>query len=485
MIHETGVGYSVMESRHVDWSGCSVLILGAARQGTALARYLVTHGARVTLNDRQDKESLAEAIRSLQILGEALRWVCGAHPLDLLDGTDLVCISGGVPLTNPIVVEAERRGIPLSNDSQIFLEAVPCKVIGITGSAGKTTTTSLVGRMAQLAAKKSDEGQRKEKLYSPAPRPSSVFIGGNIGSPLITQVDEMVEEDLIVMELSSFQLEIMTRSPWVSAVLNVTPNHLDRHGTMHNYLQAKKRILDFQGAEDVAVLGRDDPGAWGLASQVKGKIWTFGLQKQSNAPGTYLQGDRIFSWDGGTDTWLMDRTSIQLRGEHNLLNVLAACAIGNAAGLSASAMRQGVEGFSGIPHRLELVRIWGDAAWYNDSIATAPERTMAAIRSFHEPIVLLAGGRDKDLPWADFAALVRQRVAHLILFGEAAGKIAAAMGENYPYIHCMDMRQAVQEAAQVVCPGDVVLLSPGGTSFDEFKDFEERGECFRQLVMSL
>jgi UDP-N-acetylmuramoylalanine--D-glutamate ligase len=474
-----------MDGKRAAWSGQRVLILGAARQGTALARYLVTHGAQVTLNDRQEKGNLTVAIRSLQDLGESVRWECGAHPLGLLDGTDLVCISGGVPLTNPIVAEAQRRNIPLSNDSQLFLEAAPCRVIGITGSAGKTTTTTLVGRMAKFASQTEGGRRMTDQSSSSISRHSSVYVGGNIGSPLIAQVDEMSPDDIAVIELSSFQLEIMTRSPQVAAVLNVTPNHLDRHGTMQVYLQAKKRILDFQGDQDVAVLGRDDPGAWGLASQVKGEIWTFGLQKLTDAPGTYVKGDRLNAWDGGTDTWLMDRTSILLRGEHNLLNVLAACAIGSAAGLSASAMRQGVEGFRGVPHRLELVRTWGGAEWYNDSIATAPERSMAAIRSFQEPIVLLAGGRDKDLPWEDFAALVRQRVAHLILFGEATARIAAAIGENYRYIRCRDLLEAVHHAAQVVRPGDVVLLSPGGTSFDEFKDYEERGECFRQLVMSL
>jgi UDP-N-acetylmuramoylalanine--D-glutamate ligase len=174
-----------------------------------------------------------------------------------------------------------------------------------------------------------------------------------------------------------------------------------------------------------------------------------------------------------------------LRGEHNLLNILAACAIAAAVGLPPEAMRAAIRDFGGVPHRLEFVRRWGGADWYNDSIATAPERAMAAIRSFDEPLVLLAGGRDKNLPWDDFAALVRQRVDHLILFGEAAEKIARVIGEGFPYVICSNLKEAVQAAAEVVQDGDVVLLSPGGTSFDEFKDFEERGECFRQLVMQL
>jgi UDP-N-acetylmuramoylalanine--D-glutamate ligase len=454
-----------------------VLILGAARQGTALARFLVQRGARVTLNDRQPAENLQAAQETLQDLGNGVRWVTGDHPLELLEQVDLVCVSGGVPLTNPIAAEAQKRGMPLSNDSQIFLEAAPCKVIGITGSAGKTTTTTLVGRMAEEACK-------LPAAHSNLKLPVRAFIGGNIGSPLIAHIDEMTPDDLAVMELSSFQLEIMTRSPQIAAVLNITPNHLDRHGTMEVYSAAKQRILDFQTSNDAAVLGRDDPGAWSLASFVHGSLYSFGLESMGDQAGTYLHENDLYIRSGSDEVALMSRTLIALRGEHNLLNVLAACATAAAAGLPAEAMRRGVQDFAGVPHRLEFVRRWGGADWYNDSIATAPERAMAAIRSFDEPIVLLAGGRDKDLPWEDFAALVRQRVDHLILFGEAVEKVARAMG-NFPFTRCDGLRGAVQAAAQVVEPGDVVLLSPGGTSFDEFRDFEERGVCFKQLVKSL
>jgi UDP-N-acetylmuramoylalanine--D-glutamate ligase len=309
-------------------------------------------------------------------------------------------------------------------------------------------------------------------------------VGGNIGSPLIAYVSEMRPGDLAVMELSSFQLEIMTRSPQVAAVLNVTPNHFDRHETMEAYAAAKSRILANQAHGDSAILGREDPGAWGMANQVQGKLYSFGLNRPESEAGTYVRGDDLYYTDGITDTWIMSRSSVLMRGEHNLLNVLAACAIAAATGLPVEAMRAGVEGFTGVPHRLELVRHWGGADWYNDSIATAPERAMAAIRSFTEPIILLVGGRDKDLPWGEFAALVRERVDHLILFGEAAGKIARAMGD-YPYVSCANLQDAVKAAVRLVEPGDVVVLSPGGTSFDEFTDFEERGLCFKQLVMSL
>ena len=473
-----------------DWRGQRVLIIGAARQGLALARYLVLHGAEVILNDRRPEAVMQDAQESLADLNplRRLTWVLGDHPLITLEGVDLVCPSGGVPLDMPLVAEAVRRGVPLSNDSQIFLEAVPCPVIGITGSAGKTTTTMLVGRMAQAASQTASGAGELEPGY----RPRNVWVGGNIGAPLISEVDEMSPEDLAVMELSSFQLEIMTRSPQVAAILNITPNHLDRHGSMQAYTAAKKRILDFQTSQDAAVLSRDDPGAWSMRESVHGKLVTFGLNQQK--PGqedVFLDGEHVALQTGGQVTPIMERSAVELRGEHNLVNVLAACAIAAAANLPVSAMRAGVAGFEGAPHRLEFIRSWGGADWYNDSIATAPERAMAAIRSFDEPLILLAGGRDKNLPWEDFASLVSRRVDHLVVFGEAADKILAAMHQqevqgSRTKIHRADgLKQAMEIAAQIVQPGYVVLLSPGGTSFDEFKDFEERGECFARWVKEL
>ncbi|MBM3144306.1 MAG: UDP-N-acetylmuramoyl-L-alanine--D-glutamate ligase [Chloroflexi bacterium] len=475
----------------MDWNGRRVLMIGVARQGIALARYLVAHGARVLLNDRREADELVTARQDLA--DAPVEWALGGHPLGLLDDVDLVCVSGGVPLTLPLVVEAQKRGLPLSNDSQIFLEAAPCKVVGITGSAGKTTTTSLVGRMAgescELGVRKSGSVQP----LTPNPPPlTRTWIGGNIGNPLISSVDEMTDADLVVMELSSFQLELMTRSPDVAAVLNVTPNHLDRHITMEAYTAAKARILDFQRPGDVAVLGHDDPGAWGLLDSVRGDLLTFGMARPPKGRvGTFLLEGWITLWERESPRKLLPTEAIQLRGEHNLSNVLAACAIAAAIGIPADAMRAGVEKFRGEPHRLEFVRSWGGADWYNDSIATAPERAIAAIRSFDEPIVLLAGGRDKDLPWADLAALVRQRVDHLVIFGEASAIISRAMAAagpaERPYTQtvCQNLREAVSAAAQVVEPGEVVLLAPGGTSFDEFSDFEERGECFRKWVNEL
>ena len=454
-----------------NWNGTRTLILGAARQGIALARWLSRHGSTVTLSDSRTADQLAAARASLADTN--VQWAVGGHPLELLNNVDVLCLSGGVPLTLPIVQEAIKRGIPLSNDTQVFMEVVPCKTIGITGSAGKTTTTTLVGEMAKLSSQR------------------SVFVGGNIGDPLINYVDDMTADDLAILEISSFQLEQMTISPNISAILNITPNHLDRHGTMEAYTNAKARILDFQTTKDIAVLGHDDPGAWNLRNKVKGKLLTFSLHDLDEGfDGAYLHDGLLNLRDGNAYLPLLLREKIQLPGNHNVANVLAAFSIGHAAGFRLDDMLEAVEEFRGVPHRLELVRELRGVRWYNGSIATAPERSMADIHSFTEPIVLMLGGRDKDLPWDGIAKLIHERVDHVVLFGEAAeliqNAISAVGGERPVEVRrAKTLQEAVALAAEAATAGDIVLFSPGGTSYDEFKDFAERGERFRKWVLDL
>jgi UDP-N-acetylmuramoylalanine--D-glutamate ligase len=301
------------------------------------------------------------------------------------------------------------------------------------------------------------------------------------------------------MEISSFQLEQMSSSPNVAAVLNITPNHLDRHPSMEAYTAAKARLLDFQRAEDSAVLGRDDPGAWELRAKVKGRLNSFGLSRpQTGSDGTYYEDGMLYLSERGVEIPLLRREQISLRGDHNLLNALAAFAVGQAAGLPLDAMLVAAEAFQGVAHRLQLVRMLHGASWYDDSIATTPERVMAAIRAFDEPIVLLLGGRDKKLPWGDLTRLVCQRVDHVVLFGENATKIENALRAEQsgpadsPSVTrplsidtVSRMQEAVVRAAQLAQAGDVVLLAPGGTSFDEFKDFEERGDQYQSCVQAL
>ncbi|MGZ9165760.1 MAG: UDP-N-acetylmuramoyl-L-alanine--D-glutamate ligase, partial [Anaerolineales bacterium] len=436
------------------------------------ARWLSLHGAHVTLSDNRSADDLRIARASLAEF--QIDWAPGGHPLELLDSTDVLCLSGGVPRTLPIVAEAVKRGIPLSNDTQIFMEVAPCRTIGITGSAGKTTTTTLVGQMARNA-------------YG-----DKAYVGGNIGDPLINYVDNMKPGDVAIHEISSFQLDQMTISPDIAAILNITPNHLDRHGTMEAYTAAKARILEFQSEEDAAILGCNDKGAWSLRNTVNGKLFAFSLDElEEGLDGTYLHDGLLNLRDGNAYLPLILREKIALRGDHNVLNVLAAFAIGHAAGFTLDAMLEAVEDFRGVPHRLEFVRELRGVRWYNDSIATAPERSMAAVRSFDESIVLMLGGRDKDLPWEDLIQLMGERVDHVVLFGEAAGMIEETVNQlglrqkRFTVSRADHLHEAVIQAAEVAEAGDVVLLAPGGTSFDEFKDFAERGERFRAWVQEL
>ncbi|MCS7222505.1 MAG: UDP-N-acetylmuramoyl-L-alanine--D-glutamate ligase [Anaerolineae bacterium] len=471
------------------WAGKSVVILGLARQGMALARFFVAQGARVTVSDQQPAAALQPALAALN--GLPIRYVLGGHPETLLDGCDLLCLSGGVPTDLPIVQTARAHGIPLSNDAQLTLELSPAPVIGITGSAGKTTTTTLVGEIMRTAG-------------------MTAHVGGNIGLPLIDRLETVHPSDWVVLEMSSFQLELCTRSPHIAAVLNVTPNHLDRHPSMSHYAAAKANILRWQGTADVAVLGVDDEvtGAWWRAARVTipadrgqpavdfpliaGLVGFSG--QQMIAQGTCIRDGRVVWRWADDERIVLSLDEVQLRGWHNVLNVLAACAIAGAAGASPAAMAQAVRGFRGVEHRLELVREHNGVLWINDSIATAPERALAALRSFDQPIVLLAGGRDKKLPWDVLAREIGRRVRYLICFGEAGpmiAKVVRAKAEEEGDRRlegiqvCPDLAAAVHLAVQVARPGDVVLLSPGGTSFDAYRDFAERGEHFRRLVQAL
>lgn len=481
------------------WQGKKVLVIGAARQGIALVRYLTSKGASVTVNDRRNFDQLTKSREALQ--DESVHWIVGEHPLSVLEGIDMVFISGGVPIDLPLVIEAANRGIPISNDSQLFLEICPCKVVGITGSAGKSTTTTLFGLIVEAAVEQAQANNKqgiKDESESLLIDPTSkVWVGGNIGLPLISIVDQIKPNDLAIMELSSFQLEIMENSPTVAAILNITPNHLDRHKSMKSYIAAKSRIIKFQTSQDAAILNIDDEIVRNLREDVHGRLITFGMnQSTRERPNIFFdpisQSVQIYnpSSQGGEKESIIKRSEIPLRGDHNLMNVIAACGIAMACGISQEAMQSGIKKFPGIAHRLEFVRSWGGGDWYNDSIATAPERAIAAINAFTEPIILLAGGRDKDLPWDEFASLVSERVKHLIVFGESARVISSAFskyeeGSKTIVTYCSGLEEAVKTAAEVVADGDVVLLSPGGTSFDEFNDFEERGEAFKKWVMEL
>ncbi len=467
------------------YAGRRVVILGLARQGVALARHLAQHGADVVVSDLLPAGQLCEALD--QLAGLSLEVVLGGHPSSLLDGVDLFCLSGGVPADAPIVRQAIARGIPLSNDSQIFLEECPATVIGITGSAGKTTTTAMLGEMCR-------QGHSTDQRR--------IWVGGNIGRSMLPDLDEIGPGDLVVMELSSFQLEIMTKSTPVAAVLNLTPNHLDRHRTMKAYSAAKARLLQHQPVDGIALLGQDDPGTCGLQQLVRGRLRMFSLE-DSVADGAFLRDNVITLCGPEGEQPVCRRDELRLLGQHNTLNALAAAALADSVGIPAAAIAEVARTFAGVEHRLELVRELAGVRWFDDSSATAPERMMRAIRSFDQPIVLLAGGRDKDLPWSEAAALIGERVRDLVLFGQAADLIRAQLdkaGVVMPdaqagepkrghrrgrIVQVGGLAQAVKEAARLARPGDIVLLSPGGTSFDAYQDFVERGDHFQAMVREL
>jgi UDP-N-acetylmuramoylalanine--D-glutamate ligase len=457
-----------------NWQDKVILVIGAARQGLAASRFLAAHGAKVILTDNRPQADFVQIIPEL--LAAGIQFHFGGHPLELLDHVDLVCISGGVPLELPIIQAALEKHIPLTNDSQILMEAVKAKVIGITGSAGKTTTTTLIGEIAKAA------------IQSPA----RVWVGGNIGFPLIEHLEEIRAEDWVVVELSSFQLELMTVSPHIAVVLNVTPNHLDRHKNMQAYSAAKAHILEHQQKDDYAILNRDDAGSMALVKYTCAALLTFGFEPlKDKEDACFIQNDRIVYQGSGKTISLISISEINLPGRHNLANALAACTAACAAGFSADAMRAGIRAVKGIPHRLELVRERNGVRWINDSIATAPERVTAAIHAIQSPLVLLLGGRDKDLPWNDLAALLHERKPKVILFGEAGSLIMKALQSfekgqpAYSIEQVSHLSEAIEKAAQIAQPGESILLSPGGTSFDEFKDFEERGDFFRKKVEEL
>ncbi len=474
----------------------SALVVGLAREGIALSRFLAERGAQVTVTDVKPAESLAEGMAALAHL--PIRYAVGGHPLELLDAADILFVSPGVPLEIPLLVEAQRRGLPMSSETRLFTRLCPAMIIGITGSSGKTTTTALVGEMLKAAG-------------------ARTWVGGNIGRPLIGLLDQIQPDDRVVMELSSFQLEFFapwsagtrTRavegtsgsvlfdpqgwSPAVAAILNITPNHLDRHPSMEAYIAAKAHLIHYQRTGDSAILGLDNPitRRMGETIATRQRVLWFSLEQEVEE-GAFLRGETLILRLAGQERAICRADEIQLLGRHNLSNMLAASLLAAAAGAPVEALRQVARTFKGVEHRLELVRVRNGVRWYNDSIATSPERTVAALQAFDAPLILLAGGRDKHLPWEEMAELTWRRVRHLILFGEAASLIEAAMRRSRPSApspcqihHAGRLEQAVELAAALAQPGDVVLLSPGGTSFDAYRDFVARGEHFRQLVAEL
>lgn len=453
--------------RDLDFAGKRVTVVGLGIEGVDLTRYLSHCGARVTVSDSKPAKKLAARIREIADL--PVRLSLGANrPEDFLEA-DAVFLSQSVPLDLPAVRQAQERGVPLGSMLGLFMELCPGPIVGITGSSGKSTTTALVGQMFEA-----DE------------RP--VFVGGNIGVGLLDHLSTVRAYTWSVLEVSHTQLQLVERSPHVGAVLNITPNHLDRF-SWQEYRHLKAKLIRRQGAGDIAVLNYDDPETRALKREAKGRVLWFSVGASIPGDGVTVDGGWAVLRVGRLRRRLFALDSLLLRGRHNQANAVAAAAIAAACGVAPEAMACAVESFRGVPHRLELVAEVDGVRYYNDSIATTPERTIAGLRSFTEPVVLLLGGRDKHLPLDGLVAEALDRCRAVVLFGESAGKLEAAFKAvaspgRMPVLRAAALEEAVGAARRRARPGDVVLLSPACTSFDAYENFERRGEHFATLVRS-
>lgn len=449
-----------------DFAGKRVTVVGLGIEGVDLVRYLTRQGADVTVSDSRPAEKLADRITDVAGLPVHLR--LGSRQTDEIAEADAVFVSQGVPLDLPGLQAARASGVPLNSMMSIFLDLCPGPVVGITGSSGKTTTTALVAEMFRA-----DE------------RP--VFVGGNIGIGLLDHLALIRPYTWSVLEVSHTQLQLVERSPHVAAVLNITPNHLDRF-SWDEYRRLKTNILRFQAHDDIAILNHDDTESRAARALVKGRLMWFTTTSDLPGDGVFVRDGWAVLRCGRLEERLFLLSDLRLRGAHNSANAVAAAAIASAAGVSPDAIACAVDAFPGVPHRLEFVGNAGGVGYYNDSIATTPERTLAGLRSFEEPAVLLLGGRDKNLPLDELAGEASRRCRAIVLFGESAGKLAEALratGSKTPVVRVDTLPEAVDAAAAAAQPGDVVLLSPACTSYDAYDNFERRGEHFRSLVSQM
>ena len=456
-----------------DLRGKRVTVVGLGIEGVDLVRYLHSQGAEVTVSDAQPAEKLQARLK--QIADIPVRLALGSNdPQDML-AADALFVSQGVPLDLLGLAQARKKGVPIGSMLQLFLERCPGPVVGITGSSGKTTVTALVGEMFRCAD-----------------RPH--IVGGNIGMGLLSQLGRLSSDTWAILEMSHTQLQILPeRGPKVACVLNITPNHLDRF-SWDDYRELKGKILRHQKPDDHAVLGFDDPEARALADGASGEVLHFSLEADIPGDGAFLRDGSVVWRRRGREEPLLAIESLRLRGRHNRANAVAAAAVASVCGIGPQPIARAVAEFTGVPHRLELVHRLGDVEYYNDSIATTPERTLAALRSFHQPLVLLLGGRDKHLPLQELAREACRRCRGVVLFGESGGLFAeavekAAQGERVEdrprLVQVNTLTQAVSAAQELAQSGDAVLLSPAGTSYDAYPNFEERGNDFRRLVTQL
>jgi UDP-N-acetylmuramoylalanine--D-glutamate ligase len=454
--------------KSLEIAGKKVLIIGAARSGVACARFLAKRGARVALNDRKPIEEWSPEAVALK--AEGVGCMPGDVPMWLLDQVELVVMSPGVPSKIIPARYAERAGAEVIGEVELASRFLRGRIVGITGSNGKTTTTTLTGEILKDAS-------------------LPVQVGGNIGTPLISMVESSRDDGWTVVELSSFQLETISDfHPTVGIVLNVTPNHMDRYETLMDYAAAKHRIFRNQTAGDVAILSADDEIVSSWARGLRAHVVQFSVRRELEE-GLFLRKEReLVSRTRTGERVLMLRDEMQLRGLHNVENVLAALAAGLACGAAPDSMRETVRSFRPVEHRLEFVEEIGGVKFYNDSKATSVDATLKALEAFageEGKVILILGGKGKQAPYAPLAPLIRAHVRQLILIGEDADTIERELKSVASMVRAGDMRDAVSRAWETAEPGDIVLLAPACASFDMFKSFEHRGQVFKEAVRGL
>ena len=448
--------------------GKKVLVIGAGRSGVAAARFLAARGAKVALNDRKPFEEWSD--EALALKSEGVGTLAGDLPMWLLDQVELVVLSPGVPSKIIPVRYAERAGAEVIGEVELASRYLRGRIVGITGSNGKTTTTALIGALLQDAG-----------FYTQ--------VGGNIGTPLISLVDDSRDDGWTVVELSSFQLEtIVDFHPTVAVVLNITPDHMDRYESLMDYAGAKHRIFRNQMAGDVAILNADDEIVSSWASGLRAHVVLFSTERELNE-GLFLRdGREIVSRTYDGERVLLRRDEMQLRGLHNIQNVMAALAAGLACGAPLDSMRETVRRFRPVEHRLEYVAEIDGVTFYNDSKATNVDAAVKALEAFADisgQVVLIAGGRGKGAPYAPLGSLLQKKARALIAIGEDAARIESELKSYAPVAHAEDMRDAVWRAFDAAQPSDVVLLAPACASFDMYENYEHRGRVFKEAVAEL
>ena len=451
-------------SQEMDVNGKRVLVVGLGKSGVASALFLKARGARVTVSDSKSEAELHEHIPVL--LDNGISVETGGHGDRTFGQQDLIVISPGVPVNAPALDPARKQTIPIVGEVELASRFLKGKLVAITGSNGKTTTTALAGDVVA-------EGGVK------------TLVGGNIGTPAISLVPESSDASYSVLEISSFQLETIEKfHPQVAVVLNVTPDHLDRHGTFEVYWEAKRRIFDNQTTDDFAVLNVDDPEAAKMGKGLKAQLRWFSRKTEVDS-GAFVRGDRIFYKDTHGEREIMPLSDVHLKGAHNVENVLAAVTIGMIIGVAPEKIREAVRNFKAVEHRLEYVATINGVEFYNDSKATNVDATIKALESFPRNIHIILGGKDKGSDYTVLKPLLQERVKRVYTIGAAAEKIESHIGAAAPITKAGTIDVAVRKAMEASAAGDVVVLAPACASFDQFNSYEHRGKVFKELVHAM